>query len=335
MKVLFVSRSNSGFPHAFVSEQANAIERGYNIRIKHFLIRKGGFAGYLKGIIGLNKILKKESFHIVHVHYGLWTMVAIINKIIFFKKFKIVVTYHGSDIFKRSERLVSTLSSHLVSWNIPVTERMLKYLPANTSVIPCGIDILLWNVGSRPAVRTAHGWNDNDFVILFSSSFDRKVKDPAFAFKVVEKLKSTINKNVLLVELKGFRREQVSKLMLAADVLLMCSLSEGSPQVIKEAIINGLPVVSNDVGDVKTICLGIDNTFIIPKDVHAFVSTLQEISSHYSRVENQVTLIEKFDNRRIAEKVFSVYSSVLNASSLYGSEFSIPLSYEVREKLSS
>ena len=85
--------------------------------------------------------------------------------------------------------------------------------------------------------------------ILFSSSFDRKVKDPGFAFHVMEELKSSLNKNVLLVELKGFSREQVSDLMQASDVLLMCSISEGSPQVIKEAILNGLPVVSNDVGE--------------------------------------------------------------------------------------
>lgn len=46
----------------------------------------------------------------------------------------------------------------------------------------------------------------------------------------------------------------------------MTSLSEGSPQVIKEALACSCPVISTDVGDVKSITEKIDNCFITSYD---------------------------------------------------------------------
>ena len=54
-----------------------------------------------------------------------------------------------------------------------------------------------------------------------------------------------------LLELKGYNRVQVATLMQAVDAILMTSFTEGSPQVIKEALACGCPIVSVDVGDVS------------------------------------------------------------------------------------
>ena len=129
-------------------------------------------------------------------------------------------------------------------------------------MIPCGIntDVELIH---REVTRESNKWGTNDFVILFSSSFDREEKDANFAFQVVDAFSKTTTKSVRLIELKGYTRNEVTHLMQAADALIMCSKREGSPQVIKEAILNSLPVVSNDVGEVKSICSGIDYCFIV------------------------------------------------------------------------
>jgi hypothetical protein len=221
-----------------------------------------------------------------------------------------IITFHGSDINKRSERIFSLWAAHFASHNILVSPKMSPFFKHNYSVIPCGIDTDI-KLAFRKLAREENNWNENDFVIVFSSSFDREEKDPEFAFQVIDSFKKSSSKAVKFIELKGFNRNQVTRLMQAADVLILCSKREGSPQVIKESILNALPVISNDVGDVKSICSGVDNCFIVDKNIDEFVKHLKLIEKNKSRIQNREPVIEKFDNNKIANKIFNIYHEVL------------------------
>ena len=311
MKLLYVSRSNTGVPHQFVKEQADELIAKFNIRVEHFLIKKGGISGYCKAIAQLYRYMKKKQIDIIHVHYGLWSIVVFITRLLLFKKNKVVITFHGSDINKKTERKVSLLGARFSSHNILVSPKMQKFFRNNYSILPCGININV-PLDLRESARKARGWGESDFIILFASSFDRPVKDPEFAMKIVEIFKNTINRKVQFIEMKGYSREELTKLMQAADVLLMCSKTEGSPQVIKEAILNGLPIISNDVGDVRTICDGVDNCFIIPKTVDDYLKCLHFVSKNNFRIQNREPVVEKFDNTTICKKLYGIYTEVLN-----------------------
>lgn len=311
MEVIYLSRSNSGQPHPFIEEQATALLKNFGIRVQHVLISKGGIKGYINAINQLSDFIKTNKADIIHVHYGLWALVAIISRFLSFRKQKIIITYHGSDINKATERQFSLLAAQFSSHNILVSDKMLKYVKKNCSVIPCGIDTNV-QLTHRESTRAEKGWGDNEFVILFSSSFKRKEKDPDFAFKVVDEFSKLTSKTVLFVELTGYTRDEVTKLMQASDALIMCSEREGSPQVIKEAILNSLPVVANDVGDVKSICAGADNCFIVPKEVDEFIKCLLFLSQVSVRVQNRTAVIEKYDNNLISQKLFSIYTQAIN-----------------------
>lgn len=310
MKVLYVSRSNSGKPHPFIQEQAAALMQNFDVKIQHFLISKGGLMGYLKAIIQLSAVIRNNQTDIIHAHYGLSALIAVVNKLLLFKRFKMIITYHGSDINKPSERQFSLLAAQFSSHNILVSEKMQKYFRSNCSVIPCGIDTNI-ELSYRGSTREAYGWGDNDFVILFSSSFERKEKDPEFASKVIGAFSKSTTRTVRFIELKGYTRDQLTRLMQAADVMLMCSITEGSPQVVKEAILNSLPVISNDVGDVRSICSEADNCFIIPKEVTEYVKCLLFLSKVNARVQNRSSVIERYNNALISDKLFNIYTQTL------------------------
>jgi glycosyltransferase involved in cell wall biosynthesis len=209
------------------------------------------------------------------------------------------------------ERRISLLGAYFSSYNILVSPKMAKYFKKKYAILPCGINTNV-TLDLRNDARREKGWDEDDFVILFSSSFDRPVKDPEFAMNVIERFKGTVNRRVQFIEMKGYDRAQLTKLMQAADVLLMCSKSEGSPQVVKEAILNSLPVISNDVGDVKSICDGVDNCFIIPKTVGEYLKCLKFIAQRNIRIDNRNAIIEKFDNNIICSKLYGIYTEVLN-----------------------
>lgn len=310
MNILFLSRSNSGKPHPFIEEQANVLARNFNLNIYHFLINEGGLNGYVGAVINMIDFIKKQYIEIIHVHYGLWGFVAILNKLLFQHKCKIIITYHGSDINKTTERKISLLASKFAAHNILVSEKMKKYFQNNYSIIPCGIDTNI-KLNARELTRLKNGWATEDFIVLFSSCFTREEKDPDFAFKVIKAFRRQTNKNVKFIELKGFNREQMTGIMQAADALIMCSKREGSPQIIKEAILNSLPVISNDIGDVSSICSGVDHCFIISKEIDAYVNCLKSLSENKPRIENRYPIIKNYDNNLVAERLFGIYKRVL------------------------
>lgn len=310
MHVIFVSRSNSGKPTPFVKEQADTLAKNFDITIQHFLIRKGGLGGYLKAAVDLFYFLKKNQVDIVHVHYGLSALVAVINKLLFLQQFKIIITFHGSDINKTSERTLSLFAAHFSSHNILVSSKMSRFFRHKYSIIPCGIDIQI-ELAFRELTRQENNWGQDDFVVLFSSGFDRPEKDPEFAFQVISSLQRSTSRNVRFLELKGYNRTQITRLMQAADALILCSKREGSPQVIKEAILNSLPVIANDVGDVKLICAGVDHCFIVAKEVPAYVRHLELIARQQVRIQNRKPVLEKFDNNKISNQIFEIYNEVL------------------------
>jgi glycosyltransferase involved in cell wall biosynthesis len=310
MNITYVSRSASGLPHPFVQEQADNLIKNYHLQINHFLIKQGGLWGYARAIRDLYYYNKAHNADIIHVHYGLSALVVVAYKFLFFKKFKIVITFHGSDINKKSERIFSLLAAFFSSHNILVSPKMSTFFRQNYSVIPCGIDTNI-KLAFRQLARQENNWQENDFIILFASGFDREEKDPAFAFQVIEAFTRTSNRKVRFLELKGYNRIQVTRLMQAADVLILCSKREGSPQVIKESILNGLPVIANDVGDVRSICAGVDHCFIVGKSIQEYVTHLDLISRNETRVQNRKPVIDKFDNNIIAGKIFNIYHEIL------------------------
>lgn len=312
MKILYVSRSKTGRPHPFILEQATMLSKHYGHHIEHYLIQKGGILGYLKSAYAIFKHIKKNKSDIIHVHYGLSAIAVIISKLLTFGKAKVIITFHGSDINKGSERIFSLFAASYSAHNILVSNKMSKFFKKNYSIIPCGVDTQI-GLNFREMTRQDKGWDENDFVVLFASSFDRKEKDPEFACMVVDTFAEETPKNIVFIELKGYHREQITQLMQAADVMILCSHMEGSPQVIKESILNSLPVITNDVGDVRFICEKVDNCFIVPKKVSAYVHYLHYLSEKKVRIQNRNPVLEKFDNQQIAQKINDIYREVVKS----------------------
>lgn len=101
-------------------------------------------------------------------------------------------------------------------------------------------------------------------------------------------------------------------MMCAADVLLMTSFSEGSPQVVKEAMACGCPIVSVDVGDVKERVEGVDGCYVSQSyEAEELANLLLKALAFKVKTKGRDKIIfDGFDNTMIASKLVQVYERI-------------------------
>jgi glycosyltransferase involved in cell wall biosynthesis len=83
--------------------------------------------------------------------------------------------------------------------------------------------------------------------------------------------------NVELHRLSGVPNSLVPIWLNATDVLLLTSLHEGSPTIVKEALACGTPIVSVNVGDVAERIEGVSGCHIVEAQPEAIALSLKAV----------------------------------------------------------
>lgn len=304
MRILIVANHNTGSFSPFIVEQVDAV-RQLGVEVDYYGIHGKGFGGYLSNLNALKSKIQNYNPDLIHAHYGLSGLLANFQRAI-----PVVTTYHGSDIHSKGLNLfLSRIAMRLSVYNIFVSEGLQKTASCHhreQCVLPCGVDFKNIYPIERSKARNLLGWSADGKYVLFSGSFDNDVKNSSLA-KAATKLIG----DVRLMELHGYSREQVNWAMNAANCLLMTSFREGSPQVVKEAMTCGTPVVSVPVGDVAEVTAGIKGCYMTSYDPNEIAEGLRKALSFNGNTQGRDKIIEReFDNATIAQKLLSIYQSV-------------------------
>ena len=319
MNILIVASYNKKRFAPFVVEQARALQQA-GCEIEWFGVQGKGLLGYLKEIRRLRKNLQECQPDIVHAHYGLSCLLANLAT----RRVPVVSTYHGSDINLPKVRLLSRIAIRMSAWNIFVSKKNMRLVGAverkKCSLIPCGINLPEpWSKLKKTQIggKTIGQWVDGVLTkgkkhVLFAGAFDNAVKNSELAMQAIADLKFKIS-NLDLVELKGYSRDQVNALMYNCDAFLMTSMTEGSPQVIKEAMACGCPIVSVDVGDVKERVEGLEGCYVAQSREPEELAVLLENAINYGKTKGHPHLIELgLTNEQVAKRIVEIYKKILN-----------------------
>ena len=294
----------------FIKEQVDAL-RELGVVCEFYLIKGKGIIGYLNELPRLRKTIRQYKPDIIHAHFGLSGLLVNLAT----RHIPIVVTYHGSDINNPKAYRYSRLSLALSKWNIFVSEKQVESVKPKEkySVIPCGVNIDLFKIADKQACRKVLGLEAKKKYVLFSKMFDDPVKNYPLARAAINILKAQLKEPVELMEFIGYSRERTMQLMNAVDAVIMTSISEGSPQFIKEAMACGCPIVSVDVGDVKERILGVDGCYVAQTREPQELSILLSLAINHGLTKGRDKLIaDGFDNQTIAQQIIDVYNKVLS-----------------------
>ena len=324
MKILVLASDKGGKFVPFIEEQIVALQQA-GVEIIRYGVTGKGITGYLRELPAIRRFIRAERPDLIHAHYGLCGLLANLQR-----RVPVVTTYHGSDINKPTILRFSKIAIRLSTWNIFVSKRNISTalsphsliatrLKKRCALLPCGVNIPQpWTELQNKLVGqlTLNQWVQSVLSkemknILFAGAFDNKVKDPELAKIAMSELEREGIK-VNLIELKGYNRDQVNALMYNSDALLMTSKTEGSPQVIKEALACGCPIVSVDVGDVAERTSGVEGCYIVPtrepKDIAQAV--LQAIA-YEGRTDGREKIIEMgLSNEQVAKRLVEIYKAI-------------------------
>ena len=303
MKILIVASYNKNRFAPFIVEQVDAL-RQVGCDVDYFGVVGKGIKGYLSAFGALCKKIKSFGPDIIHAHYGLCGLLANLQR-----KVPVVTTYHGSDINLPRVLRFSKIAMKLSAWNIFVSQRNIDIAKTKKKYIllPCGVNLQNYVEGDISAIKEILNWKPNNKYILFAGAFDNRVKNAKLAQDSV-----SLIENAELIELKGYTREQVTALFYASDAFLMTSFTEGSPQVIKEAMAYGCPIVSVDVGDVAERIEGLEGCYIAERDPQDIAEKLEQSLSFNSRTKGRERIIELgLTNDLVAKRLVEIYNTII------------------------
>ena len=308
MRILVVASFNKGRFAPFIVEQVKALEK-QGCTTCFFGLQGKGLRGYLRNLPLLKRKIKEFCPDVIHAHYGLSGLLANLQR-----RIPVVTTYHGSDINDKKVLRFSKFTICLSAWNVFVSQKTLEIAGPKKryNLLPCGIDLADMQLTEKAEARRRMKLQAEGKYILFAGAFEVEVKNAPLAKDAVALLQDDQTE---LIELKGYTREEVTLLMCAADAFLLTSFMEGSPQVIKEAMACGCPIVSTDVGDVKERMAGVEGCYVAnTREPEELAGLLQKALSFEGRTKGYNKIVaDGIDNRQVAKQLIEIYERVLRS----------------------
>lgn len=304
IEVLFVCSGNndSGRSPNVDVQAAGLMDVG--VEVHFFEISDKGIKGYVKNIFKLRNYLRKNTFDVIHAHYGLSGIVASLAG-----AKPLLVTIMGSEMYmnKAFRKLMMFFMRYVWKKTIVQSEQMKMLVGGKRVVVlPNGVDVSRFSSVSRKEAEKITGYDKGKHVIWVSDP-SRVEKDITLAEDAINCLE---DKSVKLEIIYGQPYDKIPFYFRAADVLLLTSKWEGSPNVVKEALAAGLPVVSVDVGDVSDLLSGVAGCYVAKSNTEDIAAALVKALA-FGKETNGIEKVKHLEMKTISNRIKDVYKTII------------------------
>ncbi|WNM60276.1 glycosyltransferase family 4 protein [Candidatus Nitrospira neomarina] len=278
--------------------------------------------GIVRNVLRLRAEVARSGAEIVHAQYG--TVTAAVADAAR-GTLPLVVSFCGDDLLGTPEpglawqmRICISRSIGLISaWRaqslVVKSLNLLSALPTglrrHAEIIPNGVDHEVFAPLNRLDARCKLGWCASQPIVLFNvgTRHNQRVKNLPLAQATMTELRQTYPTARLEV-LSYAPQAEVALKMSAADCLLVTSLHEGSPNVVKEAMACNLPIVTVPCGDVEERLASVQPGCIAPYNASLLASSIRQVLEQGSRSNGRDRLMgQGLTAHAVATRLVRVY----------------------------
>ena len=221
-----------------------------------------------------------SSANLIHAHFGYCGWLALIGRSLSFRRIPIVMSFMGSDLLGspyNEQGDLERLSVAEMKCNAAVAGRYDQIIVKSQEmaarishvachVIPNGVDLDTFRPMDRRQACEQINLNPDQLNVLFPGNPNNPRKGHQLASAAVKVAEQQLNKSINLVPLWRIKPEQVAVYMNACHAMVMTSVFEGSPNVVKEAMACNQCVIGVPVGDVHELLDGVEGCFRTSRD---------------------------------------------------------------------
>lgn len=308
------------YTNVFVRSQVRALERlGHRMTVWNLADYGRGMAKYAAGAVRVRQMLASSHADLIHAHYGYCGWVATLQR-----DRPVVISFMGSDVLspQHSDRraslelAVNRRVARRAAGVIVKSDSMRQALALGAAeVIPNGVDFDDFRPMTRQEARARLGWPATGHVVLFPACPGRPEKNYPLAAEAVAQAARLCGADIRLATLCDIPPSHVPLFLNASDVVIMTSTSEGSPNVVKEALACDVSVVSVPVGDVEAMLAGVEGCAVVGRDPGVLAHALVAQLSTGERPAGRQALIDRgLDVITVARRIETIYDNAAAAS---------------------
>ncbi len=297
----------------FVKEQIESLrDKGIDCDVFFINGRENSKIKYLSSVFKLRHLLRSGRYEILHCHHFLSALVLLAT--FMFSKFKIVVSFQN-DPLKESGYFIYRIIRKYFDLVIFKNESTLISDVNNSVQIPNGVNLNLFKPIPKDIARARLNLDMKSKYLLFMSSNYIRQQKRYDRFKgVITTIKDKYGiHDINEIILTNCERNLVPYYINAADVHVLTSDFEGSPNSVKECMACNVSVVSTDVGNVRTLIKGLTGYYLSPSfDIEEITKlTIHALKEKKTNGRDRIKELN-LDIESIAEKIILYYKKLIN-----------------------
>jgi len=294
----------------------------------------------------IRKIIRTKNIHIIHSHLYHANMYGRIAA--FFANIPVIATEHSVDAHTKLKRqLINRFLARKTSKIIAVSHMVKARITERDQIDPAKIDVIYNGIDtnhfcsslSKEKAREKLGIPAESLVIGTVGRLEKpkghihlihamqKVTEQNPNTKLIivgtgsleSPLKSEVARQGIghSVIFLGLRRD-IPDILMAFDIFVMPSLSEGFPMALLEAMSLALPVIVTPVGGIPELVTDeINGIFVPPANEPALAKKILDLSADRSRLtrlgnSGKAAIFEKFSASAMVQAIEVLYKSVLS-----------------------